>query len=31
MYNGYTVNVGTFDTVEKDSDNKSVRKTREAR
>lgn len=29
IYNGYTVNVGTFDTVEKDKDEKSVRKTNE--
>lgn len=29
IYNGYTVNVGTFDTVEKDKNEKSVRKTNE--
>ncbi len=29
LYNGYTVNVGTFDTIEKDSSNKSIRKTNE--
>lgn len=29
IYNGYTVNIGTFDTVEKDKDEKSVRKTNE--
>lgn len=29
IYNGYTVNVGTFDTVEKDKNGKSVRKTNE--
>ena len=29
IYNGYSVNVGTFDTVEKDKDEKSVRKTNE--
>ena len=28
-YNGYSVNVGSFDTVEKDSDKKSIRKTNE--
>ncbi len=28
-YNGYTVNVGTFDTIEKNKDGKSVRKTNE--
>ncbi len=29
IYNGYTVNVGTFDTVEKDINEKSIRKTNE--
>ena len=29
IYNGYTVNVGTFDSVGKDADGKSVRKTNE--
>ena len=29
IYNGYTVNIGTFDTVEKDKDGKSIRKTNE--
>lgn len=29
LYNGYTVNVGAFDTVEKNKDGKSVRKTNE--
>lgn len=29
IYNGYTINVGTFDTVEKNKEGKSVRKTNE--
>ena len=29
IYNGYTVNVGTFETIEKNKDGKSVRKTNE--
>lgn len=29
IYNGYSVNVGTFDSVEKDKNNKSIRKTNE--
>jgi len=29
VYNGFTVNVGTFDSIEKDSSNKSIRKTNE--
>ncbi len=29
IYNGYSVNVGTFDSIEKDKNNKSVRKTNE--
>ena len=29
LYNGYAVNVGTFESVEKDKDNRSVRKTNE--
>ncbi|MBR2835933.1 MAG: ATP-binding protein [Coriobacteriales bacterium] len=28
-YNGYTVNIGTFDSIEKNSDGKSIRKTNE--
>ena len=29
IYNGYSVNVGTFDSIEKDKNNKSIRKTNE--
>lgn len=29
VYNGYSVNVGTFDSIEKDKNNKSIRKTNE--
>ena len=29
IYNGYNINVGTFDTVEKNKEGKSVRKTNE--
>ena len=29
IYNGYTVNVGTFETIEKDKEGKSIRKTNE--
>ena len=29
IYNGYTVNVGTFESIEKDKNKKSIRKTNE--